>query len=321
MLHAAGDELRRLVGQLPAAAALRVEPGEVAVHRVAADGAERPGDEIVEPPVHLGDVGVAADGVAGELSAGGAAGTRRRGRSSRRGAARGRPRRPLLRRARLGRLARGSRLLHLRGQPLLVLAQLGEGDLADRQRDLLRATVGEQGEEVVERDLLEQRHVVHRLLGVAAEHQDAVVLENVGVGAARDPLGDALLEEARPRRGVRDELDRAAEVAHLFVEQGGDRPLHQRQRARVGLVRVDDHAHVRAALVDGGVHRRLYRRLPGAEDAPPVEPEHADVAGLHLAVVVAGRRDRVGVLTGHAHRDVALGRLEVAPARAACGRR
>ena len=164
VLHAAGDELRRLVGQLPAAAALRVEPGEVAVHRVAADGAERPGDEVAQPPVHLGDVRVAADGVAGELGAGGATGTGRRGRGICRRAARGRPRRRL-RSARLGCLARGPRLLHLPRELLLVLAQLAEGDLADGQRHRLRAPVGEQRQQVVERDLLEQRHVVHGLLG------------------------------------------------------------------------------------------------------------------------------------------------------------
>ena len=302
---------------------LLVEVAEVAVHDVAADGAERLRDQAVQPPVDVGDVRIAADGVAGELGAGGAgrrsraglAGGRRLSGRRRRALACGRARllrRPLLRRARLRRLARGARLLDLGGQLLLVLAQLLEGDLADRQRHLLGAAVGEQRQQVVERDLLEQRHVVHGLLGVAAQHEDAVVLEDVGVGAARELLRHVLLEEARPRRGVRDELHRAAEVAHLFVEQGGDRPLHQRERARVRLVRVDDHARVGAALVHGRVHGGLDRRLPRAEDLPPVEAQHADVAGLHLAVVVARRRDREGVLAGHAHGDVALRGLEVA---------
>ena len=317
VLHAAGDELHRRVGQLLAAAAVRVEPGEVAVHDVAADGADGLGDEVAQPPVDVGDVRIAADGVAGELGAGGA---RLAGRAAAGGPARARarlrppappPRPSPQRRAPPRRRARPG-LLDLGRQLLLVLAQLLEGDLADRQRDLLGAAVGEQREQVVERDLLEQRHVVHGLLGVAAEHEHAVVLEDVRVGAARELLRHVLLEEARPRRGVRDELDRAAEVAHLFVEQGGDRPLHQRERARVRLVRVDDDAHVVAPLVHRRVHRGLDRGLLRAQDVPPVESEDADVAGLHLAVVVARRRDRVGVLAGHAHGDVALGRLEVA---------
>ena len=275
VLHAAGDELHRLVGELLAAAALLVEVAEVAVHDVAADGTQRPGDEVVQPPVDVGDVRVAADGVAGELGPGGAGlAGRCRPRAPRPSGARARlrPPAPAVRSrarlrgahvsgARLRGLARGPRLLHLRRQLLLVLAQLLEGDLADGQRHGLGAPVREQRQQVVQRHLLEQRHVVHGLLGVAAQHQHAVVLEDVRVGAVREPLRHVLLEEARPGRRVGDELHRAAEVAHLFVEQGGDRPLHQRQGARVGLVGVDDDAHVRAPLVHRGVHRGLDRRL------------------------------------------------------------
>ena len=317
VLHAAGDELHGGSGELLAAAAARVVPGEHLVHHVAANGAERLLDQRAELLVDRGNVRVAADRVAGELGAGGAGrrslaglrGLRRDLGPGGRGLACGLPRRRVrIRRALLlagahrGRLARGARLLHLPREPLLVLAQLVEGDLADGQRHLLGAAVGEQRQEVVERDLLEQRHVVHGLLGGAAEHEHAVVLEDERVGAAADLLRHVLLEEARPRRCVRDEVDRAAEVPHLFVEQGGDRPLHQRECARIRLVRVDDDAHVVAQLVHRRVHRRLDRRLLLAQDVPPVEPEHADVAGLHLLVVVAGRRDRVSVLTRHTHR-------------------
>ena len=153
-----------------------------------------------------GDVGILADRVALVGRRGGWS------RLTRRGARRRRARlvagcRDRRRVRRAGQLDLARRLGLLPGELLLVGTQLGEGDLADGQRYGGGLLAGEQGQQVIERHLLEQSHVVDGALGVAAEHEHAVVGQDVGVVAVAQLRLYAALQKRRARRRVPHDLD------------------------------------------------------------------------------------------------------------------
>ena len=174
VLHAAGDARLRPVGELLAALALGLEPLEHVVEGVVAQAAHRLVDQGAQARHGVVDVGVAADRVAepGRLGTGClgrhdglghgeglALGHHGAGRRVRAGERHG-----------IRNLLRGNGLGDLRGDPLLVLAQLGEGDLADRGGDRVDlARLGGQRQQVGDGHLLEQGHVEHGALGVGAD--------------------------------------------------------------------------------------------------------------------------------------------------------
>ncbi len=223
VLHAAGDDLLGLVGQRLRAGALVLEVAQELLHPVAPDGAHRLVDERLQPAIDL--VGVVPFGN-GVLLAGYVC-------------------------HRFSSVA----ALHL----LLVLAQLGKGDLAHGQRDLGHLPFGAQRQQVGQGALFQDFHVVDGPLHVVAKAQRAVVLHDVGVVVVLDALGDVLLQEPCPRRRVGDDLHRAAQKARLLVEQRRDGRVDQRQRAGIHLVGVDDGVHVRPGLIDRGVQAALDR--------------------------------------------------------------
>ena len=110
----------------------------------------------------------------------------------------------------------------------------------------------------------------------------------------------------------------AAEEADLLVGEGRDRAAQHRERRGEGLVGVHDRVHVGAGAVDVGVHAALDRGRQGGagpvgiRDVVAVEVDDADVLDAHPVVGVVARGHGVEPATGHPHRDVALGGLEVA---------
>ena len=224
-------------------------------------------------------------------------------------------------------VARGQRLLahlvrrdgvrHLGADPLLLGAELADGDLTDRRGDgvdLLR--LGDQRHQVGDRDLLQQAHREDGALGVGAEDDDTVVGQDVRVAAGAELLAHRRGEESGARRGVVDDRDLAAQEPALLVRQRGDGPSQVRQCGSERLMGVHDRVHVGTLAVDrrvqGGLHGGCQRRRAVHGDRVTVEVDDTDVLGAHLLVAVVARRDRVQAPAGDADGDVALRGLQEA---------
>ncbi|VTR63854.1 hypothetical protein DESC_100050 [Desulfosarcina cetonica] len=154
---------------------------------------------------------------------------------------------------------------------------------------------------------LQELRILPGLVEGGAQIQGTVVLQDKTKTAVDDGLPDLAHQLGRTGKGVRDHIHGVADGHDHFVEKGRDRLVDQGENAGKGLVRVHHRPHIRAVLVDTGMHARFDGGFQAAGNRPQIEINHADILRHQVHIGSAGRCDHQKRFIGDAHGNVAAG--------------
>ena len=156
-------------------------------------------------------------------------------------------------------------------------------------------------------EFLEVACFEQRLFEVLRDGNDAVRLHEGDIGdgeRSEDVLGCCFCSGAAV--GCDGDIALSAAEDGEFVDDGGDRIVHDGECGRRTRVRVRDGADIAAASIDRGVHHQLAGRFPLVQrfDGVSVHIDDDNVVGGHLRAVHARRRDAYEPALGVADAEI-----------------